>query len=92
MGNIGLDVLELHFWIHSRRFDNRPNFNGMDKNRHPMELRPPLNGNKLSHSSKSVSKSKAHKTCCLSASRPDFDSDPDFDENPKIPLINQQLK
>jgi hypothetical protein len=34
----------------------------------------------------SLSKSKEHKTPSLSASRPDFDSDPDFDEYPKIPL------
>jgi hypothetical protein len=32
------------------------------------------------------SKSNQHKTCRLSASRHDFETDPDFDEYPKIPL------
>jgi hypothetical protein len=35
LGDIGLDVLELHFWIHGRKFDNRTGFPGLQKDRNP---------------------------------------------------------
>lgn len=35
LGNLGFDVLELHFWMHGKKFDNRTGFNGMPKDRNP---------------------------------------------------------
>jgi hypothetical protein len=35
LGDVGMDVLELHFWIHGRKFDNRTGFPGLEKDRRP---------------------------------------------------------
>ncbi|MEX0325156.1 MAG: cellulase-like family protein [Puniceicoccaceae bacterium] len=35
LGNLGYDVLELHFWIHGKKFDNRTGFPALPKDRDP---------------------------------------------------------